>query len=37
MLVGVAEDVIGSVHELLGGKSKEIPLFTELSRFTDGG
>jgi ADP-ribosylglycohydrolase len=35
MLGAIAGDVIGSVHEFLGQKTKEFPLFVEGSRFTD--
>ena len=35
MLGAIAGDVIGSVHEFLGQKTKEFPLFVEKSRFTD--
>jgi ADP-ribosylglycohydrolase len=35
MLGAIAGDVIGSVHERTGGKSKDFPLFAEYSRFTD--
>jgi len=35
MLGAIAGDIIGSVHEFLGGKTKEFPLFVEGSRFTD--
>jgi ADP-ribosylglycohydrolase len=35
MLGSIAGDVIGSVHEFLGQKTKEFPLFVEGSRFTD--
>jgi ADP-ribosylglycohydrolase len=35
MLGSIAGDIIGSVHEFLGGKTKDFPLFTENSRFTD--
>jgi ADP-ribosylglycohydrolase len=35
MLGAIAGDVIGSVHENTGIKSKDFPLFTRRSRFTD--
>jgi ADP-ribosylglycohydrolase len=35
MLGAIAGDVIGSVHEFLGQKTKDFPLFVETSRFTD--
>ncbi|MFS8925401.1 ADP-ribosylglycohydrolase family protein [Synechococcus sp. B60.1] len=35
MLGAIAGDVIGSVHEHAGTKSKDFPLFVEGSRFTD--
>jgi ADP-ribosylglycohydrolase len=35
MLGAIAGDVIGSVHEFLGQKTKEFPLFVDESRFTD--
>jgi ADP-ribosylglycohydrolase len=35
MLGAIAGDIIGSVHEFLGGKTKEFPLFVEDSHFTD--
>lgn len=35
MLGAIAGDVIGSVHERTGGKSKDFPLFVDYSRFTD--
>ena len=35
MLGAIAGDVIGSIHEFLGQKTKEFPLFVEESRFTD--
>jgi ADP-ribosylglycohydrolase len=35
MLGAIAGDVIGSVHEFLGEKIKDFPLFVEESRFTD--
>jgi ADP-ribosylglycohydrolase len=35
MLGAIAGDVIGSVHEFLGQKTKEFPLFVDGSRFTD--
>src|SRR5258708_5090082 len=35
MLGAIAGDVIGSVHEFLGQKIKEFPLFVKESRFTD--
>lgn len=35
MLGAIAGDVIGSVHEFLGQKTKDFPLFVEESRFTD--
>jgi ADP-ribosylglycohydrolase len=35
MLGAIAGDIIGSVHEFLGGKTKEFSLFVEDSRFTD--
>ncbi|MBN9120345.1 MAG: ADP-ribosylglycohydrolase family protein [Planctomycetes bacterium] len=35
MLGAIAGDVIGSVHEGAGTKTKDFPLFTEWSRFTD--
>jgi ADP-ribosylglycohydrolase len=35
MLGAIAGDVIGSVHEFLGQKTREFPLFVEESRFTD--
>ncbi len=35
MIGAVAGDVIGSVHEGAGTKSKDFPLFEEYSRFTD--
>lgn len=35
MLGAIAGDVIGSVHEGSGTKTKDFPLFTEWSRFTD--
>jgi ADP-ribosylglycohydrolase len=35
MLGAIAGDIIGSVHEFLGQKTKEFPLFVEDTRFTD--
>lgn len=35
MLGAIAGDVIGSVHEVSGTKTKDFPLFVEDSRFTD--
>jgi ADP-ribosylglycohydrolase len=35
MLGAIAGDIIGSVHEAAGTKSKHFPLFEEYSRFTD--
>jgi ADP-ribosylglycohydrolase len=35
MLGAIAGDIIGSVHEFLGTKTKDFPLFVEGSRFTD--
>ena len=35
MLGAIAGDVIGSVHEFLGEKTTDFPLFVERSRFTD--
>src|SRR5205085_1505192 len=35
MLGAIAGDVIGSVHEGAGTKTKDFPLFVEHSRFTD--
>src|SRR4051812_26486867 len=35
MLGAIAGDVIGSVHEGSGTKTKDFPLFVEYSRFTD--
>jgi ADP-ribosylglycohydrolase len=35
MLGAIAGDIIGSVHEFLGQKTKDFPLFVEESRFTD--
>lgn len=35
MLGAIAGDVIGSVHERAGTKTKDFPLFTAASRFTD--
>jgi len=35
MLGAIAGDIIGSVHEFAGSKSKEFPLFDEYCRFTD--
>jgi ADP-ribosylglycohydrolase len=35
MIGAIAGDIIGSVHEFLGGKTKDFPLFVEHSRFTD--
>ena len=35
MLGAIAGDIIGSVHEFQGQKSKEFPLFIEQSTFTD--
>ena len=35
VLGAIAGDVIGSVHEQSGTKSKDFPLFDEFSRFTD--
>lgn len=35
MLGAIAGDMIGSVHEFLGRKTREFPLFVEGSRFTD--
>ncbi len=35
MLGAIAGDVIGSVHESSGTKTKDFPLFVEYSRFTD--
>ena len=35
MLGAIAGDVIGSVHEGAGTKTKDFPLFVEASRFTD--
>ncbi len=35
MLGAIAGDIIGSVHEFLGEKTKEFPLFVDNSRFTD--
>jgi hypothetical protein len=36
MLGAVAGDIIGSVHEGAGTKTKDFPLWDEDSRFTDG-
>ena len=35
MLGAIAGDIIGSVHEFFGGKTKDFPLFVPESRFTD--
>lgn len=35
MLGAITGDIIGSVHEFLGNKTKEFPLFVADSRFTD--
>jgi ADP-ribosylglycohydrolase len=35
VLGAIAGDIIGSVHEHVGTKTKEFPLFTPLTRFTD--
>ena len=35
MLGAIAGDVIGSVHEWVGTKTKDFPLFVADSRFTD--
>jgi ADP-ribosylglycohydrolase len=35
MLGGIAGDVIGSVHEFIGTKTIDFPLFAQNSRFTD--
>jgi ADP-ribosylglycohydrolase len=35
MLGAIAGDIIGSVHEFLGGKTKDFPLFVDQSGFTD--
>ena len=35
MLGAIAGDIIGSVHEFLGTKTREFPLFVKDSRFTD--
>ena len=35
MLGAIAGDIIGSVHEFLGQKRRDFPLFVENSRFTD--
>ncbi len=35
MLGALAGDIIGSVHEFMGTKSTEFPLFVDASRFTD--
>jgi ADP-ribosylglycohydrolase len=35
MIGAIAGDVIGSVHEGAGTKTKEFPLFDEYCRFTD--
>lgn len=35
MIGAIAGDIIGSVHEFLGRKTKDFPLFVEDSRFTD--
>lgn len=35
MLGAIAGDIIGSVHEFQGGKTKDFPLFVPESRFTD--
>ena len=35
MLGAIAGDIIGSVHEGVGTKSKDFPLFEDYSRFTD--
>lgn len=35
MLGAIAGDVIGSVHEFIGTKTMEFPLFDQRSRFTD--
>ncbi len=35
MIGAIAGDVIGSVHEHVGTKTKDFPLFVEASRFTD--
>jgi len=35
MLGAIAGDIIGSVHEFLGTKTKDFPLFVPESRFTD--
>ncbi|MFN7893421.1 MAG: hypothetical protein ACK5OC_24220 [Pirellula sp.] len=37
MIGAIAGDVIGSVHERAGTKTKDFPLFDECCRFTDGG
>ena len=35
MLGAIAGDIIGSLHEFQGGKTKEFPLFVAESTFTD--
>jgi ADP-ribosylglycohydrolase len=35
VLGAIAGDIVGSVHEFIGTKTKEFPLFVEASRFTD--
>ena len=35
MLGAITGDIIGSVHEFAGEKTKDFPLFVEDSRFTD--
>jgi ADP-ribosylglycohydrolase len=35
MLGAIAGDVIGSIHEVSGTKTKDFPLFTKRSRYTD--
>jgi ADP-ribosylglycohydrolase len=35
MLGAIVGDIVGSVHEFIGQKSKEFPLFVQESRFTD--
>jgi ADP-ribosylglycohydrolase len=35
MIGAIAGDIIGSVHEIAGTKTKDFPLFTAVSTFTD--
>ena len=37
MIGAIAGDIIGSVHEGAGTKTKDFPLFTRHNRFTDLG